>query len=307
MYKALVIGCGNIGAMYDFDADEIQTHVKALVKNGNFDVTVFDVNRNLAEKVANKYQIRSIEKLDDISEYDLVSICSPTKTHVRYLEMCLDAETKLVICEKPISYDLSELETIEKKGKTRILVNYIRPFLPAYKELKKEIVAILEIDDLTGIVVKYYKGLINYASHAMDLLEFLFDRVISFSRFQIAEKHYDFFEDDPTISGFGYWNEVPLNVIGLTRNQYAVFEVEIYFRKHSIFIRANGKKIEIYRIDKSTMMLADYPVKTYENCLKDYMKYVIMRAEFMLKDESLEDNFEKAKSINKTLLNLIRL
>jgi len=40
MYKALVIGCRNIGAMYDFEKESILTYTKALIQNGNFEVKI---------------------------------------------------------------------------------------------------------------------------------------------------------------------------------------------------------------------------------------------------------------------------
>ena len=57
--KVLVIGCGNIGALYDFKKDGVKTHVKAFVQNGNFDTIVFDRDKVLARRVGDHYNIQA--------------------------------------------------------------------------------------------------------------------------------------------------------------------------------------------------------------------------------------------------------
>lgn len=45
MYKALILGCGNIGAFYDYDTQEVVTHAKAFSEFDNIDVTVYDTSK----------------------------------------------------------------------------------------------------------------------------------------------------------------------------------------------------------------------------------------------------------------------
>ncbi len=313
MYKALVIGCGNIGAMYDFENNEIQTHTKALVLNGNFEVTVFDTDKALAQKVAQKYQIEATNEVSNLQNYDLVCICSPTSTHIHYLEKCLEAKVKLTICEKPISYNKLEiLQFAHKKlinhytDNLKILVNYPRPFLSAYQDLKKDIQTILQTDKLSNVAVKYYKGWLNYASHAFNLLEFLFDTDIRFIRTDVLSKEYDFFEKDPTISLYAWWDFVPVHFIGLVKTNFSIFEIELYFQNHKILIHSQGNTIEIYQKNEQPYaVFPAQPSKTYQNCLKDYMKYVILHAEQMLKDKKMEDNFDKASNLNQFFLHIL--
>ena len=47
MFKALLIGCGNIGALYDFDNTQILTHAKGYALHPAFELTVFDINKEL--------------------------------------------------------------------------------------------------------------------------------------------------------------------------------------------------------------------------------------------------------------------
>ena len=48
MVKALIIGCGNIGGLYDIDNNKIETHAKAIsINNWIKKVDVFDTNIEL--------------------------------------------------------------------------------------------------------------------------------------------------------------------------------------------------------------------------------------------------------------------
>ena len=53
--KTILLGCGNIGAMYDIDTDEIKTHAKALSFTPGVDVSVFDEDAAKAHRIALKY------------------------------------------------------------------------------------------------------------------------------------------------------------------------------------------------------------------------------------------------------------
>jgi hypothetical protein len=45
MYKALIIGCGNIGALYDFDTGSIASYAKAFHLDPEIEFDVYDMFR----------------------------------------------------------------------------------------------------------------------------------------------------------------------------------------------------------------------------------------------------------------------
>lgn len=45
MLNALIIGVGNIGAMYDIDNEQISTYAKALSMDDDIRFDIFDINR----------------------------------------------------------------------------------------------------------------------------------------------------------------------------------------------------------------------------------------------------------------------
>lgn len=58
-FNILLIGCGNIGALYDFQNDEILTHAKALNHHNLKSVFIYDTNSDLLQKVSQKLVLKS--------------------------------------------------------------------------------------------------------------------------------------------------------------------------------------------------------------------------------------------------------
>src|SRR3954466_10916829 len=116
MINALIIGCGNVGALYDFDTSHIKSHAKVLDHIKNATVTVYDPDSNLAAKVAQKYNfnLAESEEVIDLGVFQWVVIASPTNTHFYWLIRCFQAKVPLVICEKPVSKDIKELIETEQ-------------------------------------------------------------------------------------------------------------------------------------------------------------------------------------------------
>ena len=145
MIKALIIGCGNIGGLYDLENENIQTHAKAISKNNWIEkVDVFDINIELQKKICEKYDFNGLnfdEKIN-LKNYNIVCINTPTDTHFQYLKLCLESKVRLIVCEKPVSNSIDELDDIMSlynSGESKIVVNYFRRFLTTYLYLKNKI------------------------------------------------------------------------------------------------------------------------------------------------------------------------
>lgn len=314
MYKALVLGCGNIGALYDFENDQVLTHAKALFLHPEFEFRVYDPDKSHSGKVSLRYHagvINEIEK-EDFSSYDLISICSPTMTHFHFLEKALNSNVKVIICEKPLSNDPEEIEKsvqLYKKSESKVIVNYMRRFQKSFIDLKKFISNIPGNDLLTGISVRYQKGFINNCSHALDLVQFLTGKEINLERIKKGKFFYDYFDTDPTVSMIADWDSVTLSLLGLPDSGYSFFEIDLFFQFHRISINSAGQNIFIYRTSgdkKNLQPLVLQEDLSSENCIKDYMKPVIVHACSLLKNPELEDNFLTAANLNKNMLNYLK-
>jgi len=295
--KALLVGCGNIGAMYDYNSNQINSHAKAYSLRG-IQVDFIEPKDDIAEKVITKYDYRRKKYSDiNLSEYDILSICTPTQFHSELLKKALESEISVIICEKPIAgtnNELDELLPIYQNGNSKVLVNYIRRFHPNYKWLKNEISTWDEA--LSHINCIYYKGLMNYASHAMDIIEYLTSFKLEYSKIKEVRRVADYFDYDPTMTIHGNQNEVNFFFQGLTTN-YPLFEFDLFFKSYRLRVFNGGLDIEIYKDNKKQLHKS--------NMLDSYMLHVIDEAIGLYKDKNRNDNFESSLGLNKALLNII--
>jgi predicted dehydrogenase len=310
VFKALLIGCGNIGGLYDFENDQVQTHAKAYHQHPGFSWSVYDKDQKLAIKIAKRYNVPALDVLDDkvMKQFDCVSICTPTSTHSEILQAAFRLGIPVIICEKPLSTRLSDLEELEaafKTGVSKVIVNYVRRFQPEYLLLKETINNLMSLEKLTNISIRYQRGFINNCSHALDLLFFLTGTAPGSFEPVITASTNDHFADDPTLSMNVKWNDINLNIHGLSNVKFSLFEIELYFEYKKIAIINAGDTILFMEAPVNERILAPLAVseaKSSYNCLKNYMSPVIERAHRLLTGNETEDNFISALELNKLLL-----
>lgn len=306
--RVLILGCGNIGALYDWKlSDKVWTHVKAFCTRKEFDVVVADQNDDLAKKVARKYKIASLKfnELENFDKFDIVSITTPTHTHEKYLTQSIKSKVPLILCEKPISLSKSSLIALRKaylNGESKILVNYIRRFQPAYFDLQTRILNLSKVDECVQIVIKYKRGVVNNGSHAFDLLQYLFNKEIVFKNYVQYLKNFDAFDNDPTVSGSFLYGKIPVTLIGLSQISYPVFEIEIYFQNNTIYISDSGNSIIIKQIKLTENVRTKTEILGTE-ILNDYMLPVVNRTYDLFENKLDKDNFIESVDLN---LNIIQ-
>jgi predicted dehydrogenase len=313
MYKALVIGCGNIGALYDYNNEMVQTHVKAFYLDPHFSLSIFDLNTKIIEKISNRYKCDTVNVIDveTLKMFDCISICTPTDTHVSLLKTALNAGVRVIICEKPISNNLNELneaKTIYRNGGSKILVNFLRRFQPSFIDLKETVSNLVNNELLTNINIRYQRGFINNCSHAFDTIEFLTGSEIDLTEIKKHNIIYDHFKGDPTLSLQANWNGSNLIISGLSNIHFSLFEIDLYFEYHRICIKNAGQNIEFYKAEKEKRFLNSLIIQdqfTREECLKNYMANVIKHVYYLLDDNEQKDNFLQSISLNQRMLKLI--
>tara|TARA_X000000950_G_scaffold45778_1_gene52139 strand:- start:28969 stop:29877 length:909 start_codon:yes stop_codon:yes gene_type:complete len=299
--NALLIGCGNIGGLYDFENKSIQTHAKALSRSNWIDnVDVFDIDIELIKKICRKYNFTGLNKSQkiDYKNYDIVCISTPTDTHYNYLKLCFKYNVPLIVCEKPLSNSIKELNNIKslyESCESRVIVNYFRRFLSSYSKLKSEID--FETKNLKKIKIKYYKGFLNNCGHAFNIIEYLINSSLKPMQIKILKKNYDFFKNDPTITTEFISNNIEFEIKGLNLKSNT-FEINFHFDNQKIIFGNGGDKIEIYENDiltfKSIDLIKDYMIDVYNEIKKTYF------------NERLNDNFVESINLNKSqILNFL--
>lgn len=310
-YKALIIGCGNIGAMYDFETESISTYAKAFHLDPEIEFEVYDIDAAVSLKVAERYGVRCLHELSSeiCRSYDIVVIGTPTFTHHEYLFGMLKHGPQLIICEKPIDIDrvrLGQLVKLYQESNAKVMVNYFRRFQPNIIQLKQNIATILAEEQCTNIVVTYQRGFHNNASHAVDLLEFLLGSEIDFGEAKVSNRVLDEFDTDPTLSLSCIWNSANVQFIGLSHVAFSHFEIGIYFSNKAVLIKDGGDQIELLSAPPKSGNF--YPKLVLKNrqtgVIENYMVNVACHAKLMLEGLEPHDNFLGSVRISDRILKL---
>ncbi|MGI8892272.1 MAG: Gfo/Idh/MocA family protein [Bacteroidia bacterium] len=309
--QALLIGCGNIGALYDLDdATRVWTHAKAFSKISEINFSVADTDKKLAKKIADHYQVEriTITGETDFSSYDIISITTPTPTHFTFLEALFNQKVPVIICEKPVAAnkeELKKLANLYKKSGCKVLVNYVRRFQPAYERLKKLLIKQQVSSPCTGINIKYQRGLLNNGGHAFDLLEFLFEKPFSLNAFHLQDVAFDVFSYDPTVSGSCLFDTCPVTILGIRNSSFPIFEIELFFPALKIVICHSGDEVRFYEYKKKESRLVENQKLRQSNILPGYMLPVVNKAIKLLKNKNEADNFLQAVELNNRIVHVI--
>ncbi len=188
--RCLVIGLGQIGMSYDLDHDPavaVYSHARAISLHSEFElvggVDPSHLQRLIFEK---KYLCPAFKDISDAIRHlkpTLIVISCPSEKHAAILEEVLrNIKPKVILCEKPLAYDLAEarqiVETCDSAG-VELYVNYMRRADPGVLEVRKRIHNNLIAQPIKGIVW-YSKGFLNNGSHFFNLSEFWLGRSIGF-------------------------------------------------------------------------------------------------------------------------------
>lgn len=296
--SALLIGCGDIGANYDINSDDVLTHAKALSKsNWIRRVDLFDINKLHQKIISNKYNFICLDSKKKINykNYDLVIISTPTDTHYEYLKSCINSNVPLVVCEKPVSNSVKELNSLlklYKSNNTRIIVNYFRRFQKSYFKAMSKL-------DFIGynpnkISVKYCKGFLNNAGHALDFIEFFLKISLEPIKVEVLNKNYDFFKKDPTLSANFISQNIEFNIRGMDLNN-KIFEIEFLYDNYTLTLKDRGDKIVIFKGEDLFF--------ESENLTNNYMIDVYDMVKNIFFNEKLNDNFIESVILNQIQIN----
>lgn len=252
--SVLVIGAGNIAQAYDsIQGPEVRTHIKGYQYYGDcFSIkTLFDIDSEKARDVANRWSIP--QYCSDFStikhlNYDVISICSPDKTHEFYLDEALKMQPKVIFIEKPLNITTEKAKEVYKyclASNILLLVNYSRVYIPEFIQLKER-EGNNDFGKILSVGLKYHGGFLHNCSHLINLIAFLFDPEISHSF--ITNSITDYNQDDPSLSALVYCKK-PDNKFALTIEAYDssivnMTEVDIIAEKIRIrYVESKGSLI----------------------------------------------------------------
>ena len=310
IYTAAIIGCGDIGYLFDKDignelnSDEALTHFRSLNNSEKFRlVSVADINvapLNLIDKQTGIKKYDDYKKMVEELNPDLVTIATNDESHYPILTELLKYKPKFVFCEKPLAKTGKEIEEICKKYKEAgipLQVNYTRRFLNEFEEIKKSIDE-NKIGRTESVTFYYSRGLVHNASHYIDIVLWYFgepDDVISFSQKKGIT------DEDKSVSFiFKYSGGPEIIFIALDIDKLSFAEIDIVGTQGRIKYNYKGE-IEYYTI-KDNPLFNGY--KIYECISADKIKFASAlpeayknNYEVMIGKSSLRSNSENSIKI----------
>ena len=156
MLKFHVIGCGSIG----------QRHIKNLLLLKH-DVTIYDTNTTLVNKISKKYNLIIEKKIHENT--NCVMICTPPSSHMSIAKIAMKKNIHIFI-EKPLSNsvdDLSHFHDLRRSSKSKIFVGYVFRFDKGLQKIKKMLLSdkigkILSFDAYEGYYLPLWRPWQNY-------------------------------------------------------------------------------------------------------------------------------------------------
>jgi predicted dehydrogenase len=147
-FDVMIVGLGQIGMGYDLNLDSrkyIYSHASAFNSHKGFNIVGgVDVDNKLGKIFKNIYIspfYSDIKIALQQTNPDIIVIAVSTNLHYQVLKDIVKySKTKLVLCEKPLSYCAREARSMQKichAHNIKLFVNYMRISLPNSNKLLK--------------------------------------------------------------------------------------------------------------------------------------------------------------------------
>lgn len=251
--SVLIIGCGAIAGGYDEvpGGSGTLSHAGAYRHHGDFSLAAcVDPDPDRRNAFAARWGVaEAFATLQDCAgrPYDAASVCVPTAHHAEVLDTLLSMPVRAVCCEKPLTADPSDgrrLAAAYADAGRPLLVNYPRRWDPAMAALREEIAAGLwgEVQAVTGL---YTKGVLNNASHLIDLIQFLLGPLRPVSG---TFRFVDHQPEDPTLDALLRTSAgAPVHLIGVDRRAYSLMELDLVMQYGRVTLEDGGFTIRCRR------------------------------------------------------------
>lgn len=272
MYKAVIIGAGNIAAGFDSPKSEkVLTHAHAIMLHPDFELLGFyDRDEKKSREAAGRWGGKAFrDTASALRDADVVYCCVPDAFHGVVLKEIACFSPKLVVAEKPLASTFKEAQEIQSlyEGKIPLTINYSRRFLKEFHRLKKEIPSYGRF--LKG--VGYYgKGALHNGSHMVDILRFLLGEIGNPCAF--GREIFDFEKEDSSKNLSLEIRNGNFYMMAIDSRAVTIFELELFFEKARARILGGGEKIEIYHTEDSDTYVGYKNYKLQEEIFVDYSR-----------------------------------
>ena len=259
MYRAVVVGCGRIGSLYDHDRPESNadplTHAGAYAAHSRVqlaagvDPVVERRNQFTAQWKAPAYA--SVAEMLKEVRPDLWSICTAPQSHLALVQLALANGARGIWCEKPLADTLVAAAGIVRACETMgvaLMVNHSRRFDRFHQDLARRLQT-GEWGRVERVLIHYTRGIANYGTHAFDLLRLLVgDEIACLSACDDLHEA----DADPSLTVRGITRRgLPFALLPTRRAHYDSLEVDVWASAGRVTITHLGRGVRQYRVGPS--------------------------------------------------------
>lgn len=260
MFKAAIIGLGNIGLTYDLEKNRPHpsSHVMGFEQSNAFElVCAIDEDsskkrllKRISPNCAFFENLEAAISSGILNGVDVISVCTPPLSHGTIVRNIIAHTTiKTVFCEKPLAEnynEANEIKCIAERNGVTIVPNISRRWNREHRRITKDICD-KRFGNLKKIHVRYTRGIYNTGTHLFDLLRMWTDKKIvkvttmeKVDTSALTEDSYSFY--------FILENGVTGYAEAIDDRNYYLFDIDLYFTKGKIEMRNSGDDILYYGI-----------------------------------------------------------
>lgn len=250
MIAVAVVGLGRIGSrnghMTGSEPQVPLSHVGAVLANPEISLAAMvDLDPAAREDAAQLWQGQTsaplLESMDEIpsGSVDVVALCTPTAHRGDDVAAALALRPKILVVEKPLAPDLrstQQLQAAAADAGVALRVNYNRRHDPLTRAFAESFPGVPK-----KVILRYGRGLFNYASHMIDLLMQWFGPIATVQSHDNYAALADKSDDDPNID---FWcrflNGVETVFVSLDGLGYDQFDIELYFAGQRLSYLSGG-------------------------------------------------------------------
>lgn len=240
--KILIVGLGQIGALYDIVGGSSAlplTHLRAVLENRGFEIKgLVDPDQDARQLVQSETGLSSDVFYDcpqaiPKQNFDVVVFACPPEGRCESLLEVIEFQPKVVVFEKPLVKNLDvaiQIQKICEQNEITAIVNFHRRYDQDHNKFSEA----LPQENPNKIIFHYTKGLWNYGSHGIDLIQNWFGAIQSAQGFSASD------DNDPLVDGV-LTLESGTNVHFIShQGQYDMFDFEVFYEDSKYSLQDGG-------------------------------------------------------------------
>lgn len=254
---AAVVGLGKIGQGLDEDMNPhayCLTHAQAFAHHPHFSLAGgIDSDSQSRGKFSLRFKVGAFSSVQDFARQnkaDVWAVAGPTAKNFDIFKEVVATKPKLILMEKPLGENLSqarEMISMAKLAGVNLAVNFMRRTEPGVLQLKKFIHS-GEIGTIEKAIVTYSKGLLNNASHFIDMMRFVLGES---SQHQVLGGLDQNYEGDPEPDFLIHFGKTPVYFLSAREKNYSVRDIEFLGSRGGLRYLRGGQKIYAYPVVES--------------------------------------------------------